>query len=250
MLLEQQYLTNFKKIIKNSQRITVITGAGISAESGVPTFRGKDGLWKNFRAEELATPEAFQSNPKLVWEWYNWRRELISKCEPNPAHHFLVKLEEKFKDNFLLITQNVDGLHRKAGNKRIIEIHGCIWRVRCINCGKKEYNYDVPIKLLPYCKECGGLLRPDVVWFGESLDYNDLQRSIDACINCDLLLVIGTSGVVQPVASFPFQAKRANPKLTLIDINPVKNPISEISDLYIPYKSGEFLNNILKIWDD
>jgi len=250
MLLEQQYLTNFKNLINNSKKITVITGAGVSAESGVPTFRGKDGLWKNFRAEELATPEAFRKNPKLVWEWYNWRRELISKCKPNPAHYFLVKLEEKFKDNFLLITQNVDGLHRKAGNKRIIEIHGCIWRVRCINCEQKEYNYDIPIKILPECKKCGGLLRPDVVWFGESLDYNDLQKSIDACINCDLLLVIGTSGVVQPVASFPFQAKRANPDLKLIDINPVKNPISEIADLYIPYKSGEFLNKILKNWDD
>ena len=234
----------FTELLNFSNKITVITGAGISAESGVPTFRGKDGLWRNFRAEELATPQAFEKNPQLVWEWYNWRRELISKCKPNPAHEFLVKLEKKKGDNFLLITQNVDGLHRKAGNSRIIEIHGCIWRVKCTSCKFKDYDYSVPIKLLPECPECGSLLRPDVVWFGESLDYKDLQKSIDACLNCDLLIVIGTSGVVQPVASFPFQAKSFNKNLKLVDINPIKNPISEIADLYIPYKSGEFLKNI------
>ncbi len=241
----EEYRKQFLNLINNSQKITVITGAGISAESGVPTFRGKDGLWKNFRAEELATPEAFNRNPEIVWEWYNWRRELISKCDPNPAHKFLVKLEKEKEDNFLLITQNVDGLHRKAGNKRIIEIHGCIWRVKCIKCSFKEYNYDIPIKILPECSECKDLLRPDVVWFGESLNYNDLQRSINACINCDVLIVIGTSGVVQPVASFPFQAKSQNKNLKLIDINPVKNPISEIADLYIPYKSAEFLGSLV-----
>ncbi len=240
----KDYKEKFLKLIDSANKITVITGAGISAESGVPTFRGEDGLWKNFKAEELATPYAFQKNPELVWEWYNWRRELISKCEPNPAHKFLVKLEKEKGDNFLLITQNVDGLHRKAGNKRIIEIHGCIWRVKCVSCDYKDYNYNIPIEILPKCPECGNLLRPDVVWFGESLDYNDLQRSIDACINCDLLIVIGTSGVVQPVASFPFQAKSRNKDLKLIDINPVKNPISEIADLYIPYKSGEFLKDV------
>ncbi len=240
----KNYKEEFLRLIKSANKITVITGAGISAESGVPTFRGEDGLWKNYRAEELATPYAFQKNPQLVWEWYNWRRELISKCEPNPAHKFLVKLEKEKGDNFLLITQNVDGLHRKAGNKRIIEIHGCIWRVKCVNCAYKDYNYDIPIKILPKCPECDDVLRPDVVWFGESLDYNDLQKSIEACIKCDLLIVIGTSGVVQPVASFPFQAKSNNKNLKLIDINPVKNPISEIADLYIPYKSGEFLKDV------
>ncbi len=240
----KHYREKFLEYLNKSDKVTVITGAGISAESGVPTFRGEDGLWKNFRAEELATPYAFNENPKLVWEWYNWRRELISKCEPNPAHYFLVKLEQDKGDNFLLITQNVDGLHRRAGSKRIIEIHGCLWRVKCISCSYKDYNYDIPIEILPKCPECGNLLRPDVVWFGESLDYNDLERSIEACINCDLLIVIGTSGVVQPVASFPFQAKSKNKDLKLIDINPTKNPISEIADLYIPFKSGEFFNGI------
>ncbi len=236
---------NFLSLVKNSNKITVITGAGISAESGVPTFRGPDGLWKNFRAEELATPEAFNRNPEVVWEWYNWRRELISKCSPNPAHEFLVNLEEEKGDNFLLITQNVDGLHRKAGNKRIIEIHGCLWRVKCTQCSYKDYNYDVPIKILPKCPECKGLLRPDVVWFGEALDYNDLQESIQACINCDLLIVIGTSGVVQPVASFPFQAKRNNEKIKIVDINPDKTPISDIADLYISSKAGEFFKKLV-----
>ena len=240
----EKYRKELINYVNSFQKVTVITGAGISAESGVPTFRGKDGLWKQYRAEELATPYAFIKNPVLVWEWYNWRRELISKCKPNPAHYYLVNLEKEKGDNFLLITQNVDGLHRKAGSKRIIEIHGCIWRVKCVSCSYKDYNYEIPIKILPKCPECGNLLRPDVVWFGESLDSNDLKRSIEACVNCELLIVIGTSGVVQPVASFPFQAKSQNKNLKLIDINPVKNPISEIADLYIPFKSGEFFNGI------
>jgi NAD-dependent deacetylase len=231
-----------KKLIKNSSRITVITGAGISAESGVPTFRGENGLWKSYRPEELATPEAFNRNPKIVWEWYNWRRELISKCEPNNGHYFLAELEKKF-DNFLLITQNVDGLHRKAGSKKIIEIHGSIWRVKCINCDYNDYNYSIPVEIPPKCPKCNNLIRPYVVWFGESLNYNDLKRAIENCISSDLLIVIGTSGVVQPVASFPFQAKSENKNLKLVDINPIKNPISDIADIYIPEKAGEFFKD-------
>ena len=239
----------FLKLLEDSKKITVITGAGISAESGVPTFRGKDGLWKNYRAEELATPYAFEKNPEIVWQWYNWRRELISKCQPNTAHYFLAKLEKE-KDDFLLITQNVDGLHRKAGSKKIIEIHGCIWRVKCSKCKYKEFNYKIPIEILPKCPECNSILRPDVVWFGESLDYFDLDKAIKACISCDLLIVIGTSAVVQPVASFPFQAKSENSKLKLVDINPIKNPISEIADLYIQEKAGEFFKELMKSVND
>jgi NAD-dependent deacetylase len=236
-------LESFEKLIDSSEKITFITGAGISAESGVPTFRGSNGLWKNYRAEELATPYAFEKNPEIVWEWYNWRRELISKCVPNPAHYFISGLEGS-KDTFL-ITQNVDGLHKKAGSKNLVEIHGSIWKIKCVNCTYSEENYKVPLTFPPTCQKCGSLMRPAVIWFGESLIGTDLDRAVKECLNCDLLIVIGTSAVVQPVASFPFQAKRHNNKIKIIDINPVKNDISEIADLYIQENSGEFLKNFI-----
>ena len=159
-------LEKVKKSLKDSKKVMVISGAGISAESGVPTFRGKDGLWRNYNAMELATPEAFASDPKLVWEWYNWRRELISKCSPNPAHTTLSEIE-KSKDEFLLVTQNVDGLHRIAGSKNVVEIHGNIWHMRCTKEGKVTENTQVPIDPLPPMCECGAMLRPHIVWFGE-----------------------------------------------------------------------------------
>ena len=145
----------------------VLTGAGISAESGVPTFRGQDGLWQNFRPEDLATPEAFHRDPTLVWEWYNWRRGLIGKCAPNAAHETLASMETTLPA-FSLITQNVDGLHRAAGNQHVLELHGNIWRMRCTVCNQVSTDDRVPLHaILPRCKACGEILRPDVVWFGE-----------------------------------------------------------------------------------
>jgi NAD-dependent deacetylase len=235
----------FLSLIKNSEKITVITGAGISAESGVPTFRGKNGLWKNFKPEELATPFAFQKNPKLVWEWYNWRRNLISKCKPNKAHYFIAQLE-CIKNKFLLITQNVDGLHSRAGNKKLIEIHGSIWKVKCTKCSYNEENWDVPVNFPPLCPKCNNLLRPAVVWFGESLNYVDLDTSISNIIESELLIIVGTSGVVQPVASFPFQGKQQNSDLKIVEINLEPTPITKIADMFIQSKSAEFLSLILK----
>ena len=232
----------FQNLVNSSSKITFITGAGISAESGVPTFRGINGLWKNYKVEELATPYAFAKNPELVWDWYNWRRELISKCKPNTAHNYITYLEQ-LKNSFL-ITQNVDGLHKKSGTKNIIEIHGSIWNIKCVKCSYSEENYEIPLKFPPKCPDCGELLRPGVVWFGESLNSHDLEQALSLTINSDLLIVIGTSAFVQPVASLPFQAKRYNKNIKIIDINPVKNSISNISDLYIPEKSGEFLKNL------
>ena len=172
-------ITDIRNKILSAQSLTILTGAGVSADSGVPTFRGADGLWKNFRPEELASPDAFERDPKLVWEWYNWRRELLSTKKPNAAHDALVKLEEQ-TENFWLITQNVDGLHPAAGTTKLSEIHGNIWKVRCTNCGKVEYNHDVPIAILPHCGICQGLLRPHIVWFGESLAQEDLDQSFQA----------------------------------------------------------------------
>src|SRR3972149_1999643 len=158
-----------KAIIDNASNITVLTGAGISAESGIPTFRGEDGLWRKFRSEELATQEAFQRDPKLVWEWYDWRRGLVKEAMPNPGHYALVNLENE-KTNFTLVTQNIDGLHQLTGNRNIIEMHGNLWQIRCTSCGVVEENHDVPLKEIhPKCKNCDALGRPNVVWFGEMI---------------------------------------------------------------------------------
>jgi NAD-dependent deacetylase len=197
-----------KSKLASARSLAILTGAGISADSGVPTFRGPDGLWRNFRAEDLATPEAFERDPRLVWEWYNWRRELIATKTPNPAHVAVVEFERRWAE-FWLITQNVDGLHRAAGSQKLSEIHGNIWKVRCTVCGTVEDNHDVPIAILPACRHCQGLLRPHIVWFGESLLAEDLAYCAEALQSCDLLLVIGTSGVVYPAAGFASVAKDA-----------------------------------------
>ncbi|RTZ89800.1 MAG: NAD-dependent deacylase [Deltaproteobacteria bacterium] len=228
--------------LRKARRIVVITGAGISAESGVPTFRGKDGLWKNYRAEELATPWAFERDPELVWRWYDWRRGLIAKAKPNAGHLTIAKMETIYPE-FTLITQNVDGLHRKAGSRNVIEIHGNLWRVRCTEEGKTFYLEDVPLQEIPPRCSCGALVRPDVVWFGESLDPHLIQKSHQALTACDLLFVIGTSGVVQPVAGFPAIAKQAG--ATLIEINLDTTPISALADVTLKGKSGVILPSLL-----
>ena len=201
-------LQEFRNRLTSARAVTILTGAGLSADSGVPTFRGVHGLWRNYRAEDLATPEAFERNPQLVWEWYNWRRELLATKQPNDAHYALAELERRH-EQFWLITQNVDGLHRAAGSHKLSEIHGNIWKVRCTECGHVEDNRDVPIAILPTCTQCTGLLRPHIVWFGESLNSDDLLRCDAALRGCDVLLIIGTSGVVYPAAGFAAFAKDA-----------------------------------------
>jgi NAD-dependent deacetylase len=177
------------------RNVVVFTGAGVSAESGIPTFRGAGGLWKNFRAEELATPEAFAREPALVWEWYEWRRGLIRDAKPNAAHEAIARLGAP------VITQNVDGLHARAGAEDVIELHGNIFRVRCLEEGRTYVHPDTFPDLPPRCR-CGGMLRPDVVWFGESLPQGAVARTTALMAAADLLLVIGTSGVVYPAAGF------------------------------------------------
>lgn len=233
--------------IKASSRVVVLTGAGISQESGVPTFRGKDGLWKQYRAELLATPEAFQRDPKLVWEWYDWRRGLIKPLDPNPGHYALVELEKRIQ-NFSLVTQNVDGLHRVAGSSNPIEMHGTIWRVRCMECSRTFENRDVPIKILPTCEVCGGLLRPDVVWFGEALDEKVLHTIYTSLQKAQLMLIVGTSAVVQPAASFGLVAKRTAGAF-VVELNRSKTAQSPLFDLSIQGKSGELLPQLLNYID-
>jgi NAD-dependent deacetylase len=201
-----------------ARSVVVLTGAGISADSGVPTFRGTEGLWRNFRAEDLATPDAFERDPRLVWEWYNWRRELIATKQPNPAHEAVAEMERRHSQ-FWLITQNVDGLHRAAGSRKLSEIHGNIWMVRCTTCHRIVENRDVPIQILPMCSACHSLLRPHIVWFGESLEDEDLRRSFSALRSCDLCLIIGTSGVVYPAAGFAAMAKEAGAFVAEINLD-------------------------------
>jgi NAD-dependent deacetylase len=204
--------------------VVALTGAGISAESGVPTFRGHGGLWRSFRPEELATPGAFRRDPRLVWEWYDWRRGLIASCEPNAAHRALAEMEAALPE-FTLITQNVDGFHQSAGSRQILELHGNIWRTRCTGCGRVTENYQVPLpELPPRCPECEALLRPDVVWFGELLSPDVLDAAWTATEGCSLMLVIGTSAVVQPAASLPVVALRNGARV--IEVNPRETPLS------------------------
>lgn len=239
MIFSRKMIERFRR----AKRLVVITGAGISAESGVPTFRGSDGLWRRYRAEDLATPQAFRRDPRLVWEWYDWRRRLISGKEPNAGHLAIVAMEGLFEE-FLLITQNVDGLHRKAGSRKLIEIHGNLWRVRCTGEGKVSFNNEVPLKEIPPRCTCGAPLRPDVVWFEESLSEKDLADSHMALQECDSLLVVGTSAVVQPVASFPTIARNGGAFIVEINVGPT--PISRWVDESILGKSGRILPQLLE----
>jgi NAD-dependent deacetylase len=236
-------ISKAKSLLRNAARPAVLAGAGLSAESGVPTFRGEDGLWRNFRPEELASPEAFTRDPKLVWEWYDWRRQVISDLKPNPGHTALADLE-KSHSSFWLITQNVDGLSRSAGSRKVLEIHGNIWRVKCTGCGKYFEDRSAHLtELPPTCRDCGKHLRPDIVWFGESLPSGTLNKALDAARNADLFLIIGTAGVVEPAASLARLSKEAGAKI--IEINLEKSALSEISDILILGKSGEILPKLV-----
>jgi NAD-dependent deacetylase len=228
--------------VKECRSLCVLTGAGVSAESGVPTFRGPRGMWKNRDPMSLATPEAFAQDPKTVWEWYQWRRGLIRKCAPNPGHDAIAAIERE-KEDFLLVTQNVDGLHLLAGSKKMVEFHGNIWIVRCTGCGmEEEVRDDFPV-LPPTCSSCRALLRPGVVWFGEQIPPAALEASRGMLERCDLLLVAGTSSVVQPSASFAAVVARRGG--TVIEVNLEETPISEAARFAFRGKTGELLPLIL-----
>ena len=197
--------------------IVVLTGAGVSAESGVPTFRGAGGLWRTYRAEDLATPEAFRRDPRLVWEWYAWRREVVAACRPNAAHHAIAQMERAIPD-FTLVTQNVDGLHERAGSRRVLRLHGSLWTLRCTRDGRRVENHAVPLAELPPHCECGALLRPDVVWFGEALDPATVAAALDAARHADLLLVVGTSALVTPAAHLPLVTLEAGGRVVEFNV--------------------------------
>jgi len=235
-------LVELKGTLSAARSVTVLTGAGVSADSGVPTFRGAGGLWRNFRAEDLATPEAFERDPHLVWEWYAWRRELIAAKRPNRAHEAIATMERRFA-RFWLITQNVDGLHRDAGSTKLSEIHGSIWKVRCTACGEVADDRRVPIPIPPSCGGCGALVRPHIVWFGETLDAEDVARSEEALMSCEVLLIVGTSGIVYPAASFAAVAKSAGAFVVEVDVE--AKPKSPAVDVALRGRAAEVVPQLL-----
>ncbi|MFW9849339.1 MAG: NAD-dependent deacylase [Candidatus Thorarchaeota archaeon] len=232
-----EFLIEAAQMIYDSEYLIALTGAGISSESNVPTFRGPDGLWKNYNAMELATPQAFANDPNLVWEWYHWRQGLIRNCQPNPAHHILAKWE---KNGLLkhLITQNVDDLHHRAHSQIMTQVHGSIFRLRCTSCEYTRRLNDLE-ETLPRCPNCHSNLRPDVVWFGESLDPIVIATVYEQLGLADTILVIGTSGIVHPAASFPIIVKQQGGDMIEVNIEPT--PLTPMADVHLLGKAGEIL---------
>jgi NAD-dependent deacetylase len=228
----EEALARWAQAARGIERCAVLTGAGISAESGVPTFRGPDGLWKQYRVEELATPEAFERNPALVLEWYHYRRDLLKGIEPNAGHRAIAALEGFF-ETFTLITQNVDGLHVLAGSTDVVELHGNIRRDRCHRCGRRA--------AVPAPRECacGGPMRPDVIWFGELLPADAVERAWRAAATAQLFLVVGTSALVYPAAQLPYLAKEA--EAFVVEVNTAPTPFSDEADLVLRGTAGHWL---------
>jgi len=230
--------------LRAAERVVVLTGAGISAESGIPTFReAQTGLWAQFDPRELATPEAFVRNPRLVWEWYEYRRNMIQRAEPNLAHYALVDMEQGLP-TFLLVTQNIDGLHWRAGSREMVELHGNIARTKCFDEGHRVDWWPESADVPPRCPYCGGYLRPDVVWFGEGLPEQALRQAIEAASTCDVLLCVGTSAAVYPAAQLPLIAKRHGAHVA--EINPKQTAVSFLADWSLYGQAGEVLPALVR----
>ena len=234
---------SIKDQIKNYKKIVFVTGAGISQESGIPTFRGKGGLWRNHDAMKLATIDAFYDNPKLVWEWYNERRKNIFQAQPNLGHKAIAELEKYAQ--VTVLTQNIDGLHQKSGSSKVLDLHGSIVKIKCSVCNYKEEILTEISNLPPLCK-CGNILRPDVVWFGEPLPQDVWQNAIDFASQCDLMIIVGTSLVVSPANTLPLYAKQNN--ATLIEINPENTEMSKEMNEIIRKTSAETLPKLVSLF--
>ena len=235
----QDLIDQARQLLCDAESIAVLTGAGISAESGIPTFRDAGGLWRNFRPEDLATPQAFARDPNTVWEWYLWRRELIAQAQPNAGHLALARLEHR-APHFTLVTQNVDRLHDRAGSRNILKVHGDIWVNRCASCSRETA--ELPAARPPRCA-CGGLLRPGVVWFGEALPQDVWMAAEKAAGEADLMLVIGTSAQVYPAASLIPYAQQNG--AAVVEINPDETDYSDSVDLALRGPAGEILPKII-----
>ncbi|MFC1661412.1 NAD-dependent deacetylase [Gemmatimonadota bacterium] len=252
---ESNDIQRARELVENAEQICILTGAGVSAESGVPTFRGEDGLWRSNRPEELATPQAFRRDPRLVWEWYEWRRGKIRECKPNPGHEALARLS--LRSGARLVTQNVDGLHELAARRAAgaedpspampLELHGSIFRVRCTACTYRvAHREPIPSESLddlPQCPVCSSLLRPDVVWFGEALDSHILNEAFTVAGKSDLCLVVGTSALVHPAASVPLATLHAGGRI--LEVNPTDTPLTSAATVSLQGPSGALLPQII-----
>lgn len=225
------------KRLRAAKSASVLTGAGVSAESGVPTFRGAEGVWSKYDWRVLATREGFRKDPRLVWEWYQLRQVEIAKAGPNPAHRIIAEMERHFEP-FAVLTQNIDGLHARAGSKRIVELHGNIWRMRCERDGT-VITLDSPVKEMPPLCHCGGILRPDVVWFGERLPEAAVDESSEVARTSDVMFVVGTSAVVYPAAALPIIAKNSGGMV--VEVNTEPTEVSTYADLSIIGRAGEVM---------
>ena len=224
-------------------RIVAFTGAGISAESNVPTFRGAGGLWRNYSPERLATPEAFSSDPRLVWEWYDWRRGIVRAAQPNPGHLALSELQRRTPERFTLVTQNTDGLHERAGSQDVVKLHGDIWLLQCTRCGREERNEQVPLNLLPPLCRCGGIQRPGVVWFGEMLPEDQWERARRAARTAEVFIAIGTSAVVHPAAGLVLVARLTGARVVIM--NPDPTPVDDLAEWILRGPAGEILPRLI-----
>ncbi|MFV2006696.1 MAG: NAD-dependent deacetylase [Longimicrobiales bacterium] len=254
--LNSEDVARARGLLEHATRVFILTGAGISAESGVPTFRGEDGLWRSYRPEELATPQAFRRDPRLVWAWYGWRREKVADCKPNAGHAALARLA--LDRPARIVTQNVDGLHEVAAVHEAagadweaaspLELHGSLFRVRCTKCvyrGRDRSKVDATDKgELPSCPKCGALLRPDIVWFGEALDPLVLTAAFDEAREADLCLVVGTSAVVQPAASLPRITRDSGG--SVIEVNPQATPLTDFADVALQGPAGVVLPTLIQ----
>jgi NAD-dependent deacetylase len=237
--------------LSRAKSVAVLTGAGVSAESGVPTFRASDGLWEGHRIEDVASLDGFRRDPRLVWNFYNGRRANVSRVSPNPGHQSLAELESRFLGQFQLVTQNVDGLHQQAGNRNVLEIHGSLRRTRCTECGAVRDRGLEVLADMPTCELCGGLLRPDIVWFGEMLPTTIWEQAVAAVESCDVFLVVGTSAVVHPAAGLINLARRRGEwlghdhRVTVIEVNLDRTVASELADIGLYGPSGHILPKVL-----
>lgn len=235
---------DFLEVLKEAENVVFFTGAGISAESGISTFRGTDGIWNKLKPEELANFDAFLKNPDRVWDWYQYRRHIIDTSKPNPAHLAIAEMQDYFK-SLSVVTQNVDNLHRRAGSRTVYELHGNIERNYCIEC-KTPYNSPEFASggKVPRCEKCGGLIRPDIVWFGEMLPEEDFSMSEKAAEKCDVMFAVGTSAVVYPAARIPLLARRFG--AYLVEINLEETELSPLANYVLLGKAGEILPGILE----
>ncbi len=233
--------------LRLAERVCVLTGAGVSAESGVPTFRASDGLWEGHRIEDVASPEGFVRDPLLVWQFYNLRRANVTTVKPNPGHFALRDMESRWGDHFTLVTQNVDGLHRAAGSKNLLEVHGSLYRTRCLGCDEVRDRGLEALGNAPLC-ECGARLRPDIVWFGEALPTDIWDSAVVAAYQCDVLLVVGTSAVVHPAASLiPISKRRRDkPPAKVIEVNLTPTEASMLADVGLYGPSGVVLPKLVE----